>query len=206
MPRVGRRSASVSGARHHAQRSERADAGSPTRASSATGVDLPLYARAFVIEENRDGGTRVALVVADIWSCGPLLKERVRELLNERPGAYQYDDATLVIGGTHTHSGIGGYHEYYLYSMTTQGYSGEVRNEMAQGIAAAVMSAEESLAPGRIRRLWHDRRGRRQPLARAHLLNVGAIRNDPSAWVDRGCCCSSSCATFRRAASSPSRC
>lgn len=149
-------------------------------------VDLPLYARAFVIEENRDGGTRVALVVADIWSCGPLLKERVRELLNERPGAYQYDDATLVIGGTHTHSGIGGYHEYYLYSMTTQGYSEEVMNEMAQGIAAAVMSAEESLAPGRIfvGSGTIDGVGANRS-HEAHLLNVDAIRNDPNAWVDR---------------------
>lgn len=150
-------------------------------------VDLPLYARAFVVEEN--GAVlrqRIAMVVADIWGADQRLKTRVIERLNVGRSAQLYSDATLIIGATHTHSGPGGYCEYYLYNMTGGGYDPLLFDRLVEGIANAVRQAEAAIVPGRIyiRAADLEGVGANRSLA-AHLQNADARPGDDSELTDR---------------------
>ena len=150
-------------------------------------VDLPQYARAFVIEEN--GGNhsqRIAMVVADIWGADQRLKTEVIRRLNIGRSTQLYSDATLIIGATHTHSGTGGYCEYYLYNMTGKGYDPVIFERLVEGIVSAIRQAENTMVPGRI----YVRAGELVGVGAnrslpAHLQNVDARAGDDSELTDR---------------------
>lgn len=153
------------------------------------GVDMPLYARAFSIQENRNGGNHLTLVVADIWTCTQIVKREVLERLNRSHPARavpRYTHENLLIAGTHTHSGPGGYSEYFLYNLSIGGFDQGVFDTIVNGIVQAVQSANLSARPGRL------------------FVNAGEVEDcgvnrsleafsrnpefnplDPGSWIDR---------------------
>jgi hypothetical protein len=67
-----------------------------------------LRARAFIFQDSHAGSKPVAFVSLDAGMSGWVLKKRVVAALNKTlPGVY--DDTTVCISGTHTHSASSGF-------------------------------------------------------------------------------------------------
>lgn len=127
-------------------------AGFADEAQKTNGVLHRLFARAFVIEENSTSKNRscLAVVVADIWTCTQAVKNAVVEKLKGRFGSNRYPAERVMISGTHTHAGPGGYSEYYLYNLSIGGFDQKVFDIIVDGIVSAIIDAHNRLAPGRI--------------------------------------------------------
>ena len=115
-----------------------------------TGVESPLFARAFVVAD-AGSGARVAVVIADIWSATRRLKHDVLERLAATRGD-AYTDDNLLLAGTHTHSAPGGYSGNLLYDFdfSRGGCDAATVRCIVDGVVQAVGQAHERLAPGRI--------------------------------------------------------
>jgi hypothetical protein len=125
------------------------------RQKSSGQVQMPLWARAFVIHENvTSGGKRITIVVADIWTCTQIVKREVLRRLNQSfnapANAPLFTHENLLIAGTHTHAGPGGYSEYFLYNLTLGGFDEGVFNTIVNGICRAVTHATGIARPGRL--------------------------------------------------------
>ena len=152
------------------------------------GVDMPLYARAFVIRENRSGGRSLTLVVADIWTCTQIVKREVLMRLNYglAKNSWRYTDENLLIAGTHTHAGPGGYSEYFLYNLTIGGFDQGVFDIIVNGIVQAVQSANLNARPGRLFVNAGELEGCGANRSfEAFQRNPEYNPNDPGSWTDR---------------------
>jgi neutral ceramidase len=119
----------------------------------STGVESPFYARAFVIAEScsAGAGTRVAIIVADIWAGTRRVKDEVlARLATSCPGLYTEENTLLA--GTHTHSAPGGYSGMLMYDFdfVRGGCDEATVTCIAEGCARAVEMAQAGQAPGRI--------------------------------------------------------
>ncbi|HEX6887514.1 MAG TPA: neutral/alkaline non-lysosomal ceramidase N-terminal domain-containing protein [Candidatus Nanopelagicales bacterium] len=159
--------------------------GSPVEVHSA------LQARAVVISEHTGpGGAVLGLVVADLWTCTQRLKQEVLDRL--RAQGLPFDEANLLIAGTHTHAAPGGYSDYALYNFSvgaTGGRNRAVLDRYAAGIASAVQSAYLSRGPGRVLVHQGDLAGcgdnRSFPAFRGNREFLDGTFADPSQWIDR---------------------
>lgn len=118
-----------------------------------TGVESPLYARAFVVAAPPPAanGARVAIIVADIWAGTRRLKEGVlKRLADTHRGLYS--EGNLLLAGTHTHSAPGGYSGALLYDFDFDRGGCDEATVMCivEGCAKAVEMAHANLAPGRV--------------------------------------------------------
>jgi len=151
-------------------------------------IEIPQFARAFVIEENRAAANRVrvAIVVADIWTCTLAVKREVVKRLNDMYHPPQFSEETVLIAGTHTHAGAGGYSEYFLYNLTPQGFDQQVFDTIVSGIVTAITTANVTKVPGRIFANAADLAdcGANRSFE-ALERNVGFDRNKPELWTDR---------------------
>jgi neutral ceramidase len=154
-----------------------------------TGVESPLYARAFVIADPESGTAhgRVAIVVADIWSGTRRVKDAVVQRL-AAAHAGLYTDENVLLAGTHTHSAPGGYSGTLLYDFdfSRGGCDEATVTCIADGCLRAVEMAHANLAPGRV---YVNRgevvdcgRNRSEP---AYLCNPQAERDQCGADTDR---------------------
>jgi neutral ceramidase len=116
----------------------------------ATGVESPLYARAFVVAD-ATGGKCVALVVADIWAGTRRVKDAVLARLAATHGDLYTEENTQLVG-THTHSAPGGFSGMLLYDFDFErgGCDEATVACIAEGCTRAVEMAHANLAPGRI--------------------------------------------------------
>lgn len=156
--------------------------------------EVPLYARAFYIGENRPSGERreLCIVVADLWTATIAVKTEVLRRLNApyetpAPGSQaRWNEANLLIAGTHTHAGPGGYSEYGLYNLTIGGHEPQVFDIVVQGIVNAVSAAATRARPGRI----YIQKGNLADCGanrslEASMLNREFDRSKPETWTDR---------------------
>lgn len=116
----------------------------------ATGVESPLYSRAFVVAAGA-GGKCVALVVADVWAGTRRVKDAVLRRLAATHGDV-YTEENLQLVGTHTHSAPGGFSGALLYDFDFErgGCDEATVACIADGCVRAVEMAHANLAPGRI--------------------------------------------------------
>lgn len=128
----------------------------------------PLFARAFIVSENTSSPSqgRVAIVIADIWTCTIALKTAVLQRLGAEFGYDLYTADRLLIAGTHTHAAPGGYSDYFLYNFSIGGFDDRVFRVVVDAIVASVKKAHFSLAPGRVL------------LNQGDVLNCGEIRSE----------------------------
>lgn len=114
----------------------------------AEGLHTRLRSRAFVIVD-RASAQRVLLVVVD----SPMIFESVRQEVLRRLAARfgdLYTPRNVMITGTHTHAGPGGYSHHLLYNMTTYGYHARTFQAVTDGIVESVARAHADLAPARL--------------------------------------------------------
>ncbi len=112
-------------------------------------VDLPQFARAFYIEENRASPRTLCLVVIDTWACPEPIKSEVLKKLRATAGN-RLTIANLVISATHSHSGPGGYANHFLYNLAGGGCDQPLIDAMVHGIVAAIRQAKAALKAGHI--------------------------------------------------------
>ncbi|HEX6713959.1 MAG TPA: neutral/alkaline non-lysosomal ceramidase N-terminal domain-containing protein, partial [Thermoleophilaceae bacterium] len=155
----------------------------------ATGVESPLYARAFVVAQASSAAAdaRVAIIVADIWAGTRRLKDAVLERLAATHDDL-YTEANLLLAGTHTHSAPGGFSGSQMYDFDFyRGGCDEATVEcIADGCVTAVEMAHADLAPGRIYVNSGEVRdcGRNRSVA-AYQCNPQAERDHWGADTDR---------------------
>jgi neutral ceramidase len=155
----------------------------------ATGVESPLYARAFVVAERPSAAEAgcVAIIVADIWAGTHRVKDGV---LKRLAASYErvYTEENVLLAGTHTHSAPGGFSGNLLYDFNFDigGCDEATVACIVDGCVRAVEMAHANLAPGRI---YVNRgevadcgRNRSEP---AYLCNPQAERDHWGADTDR---------------------
>lgn len=155
-----------------------------------TGVESRLYAKAFIVVDP-ESAKRVAIASTDLWSGTHIVKHEVLQRLQKiyGPDLYQLDN--LLISGTHTHSGPGGYCHYYLYNHSLGGpnkiggFDHHNFECIVSGIVAAIQQAHNQQAPGKI----YVNQGKiedcgRQRSSAAYLQNLEAERNQYSGDTD----------------------
>lgn len=118
------------------------------------GVAMRLHARAFVLED--PGGACLALVSLEICYITTLLRQSVLRRLQEQHPELPFDDATLLLTTTHTHSAPGGYSHARFDNASVPGLQPEVLERLVAGTVQAVAEAWAGRAPGRLRLVAGD--------------------------------------------------
>lgn len=84
------------------------------------GIHFRLYSRAFIVAKPNQG--RIVYVNCDMAMISTAVKtEVVRQLRSGHGQTYTEDN--IMISATHTHSGPGGFLQYVLYIISTQGFN-----------------------------------------------------------------------------------
>ncbi|XP_073684665.1 neutral ceramidase [Garra rufa] len=113
---------------------------------TARGIHTRLFSRAFIVD---DGSKRVVFVTADIGMVSQRLRLEVLQALKAKYGdLYRQDN--VIMSGTHTHSGVGGYFQYTLFMITSKGYIKPSIQAIVSGIVRSIDVAHRNLRPGRI--------------------------------------------------------
>ncbi|XVX19920.1 neutral/alkaline ceramidase [Actinomycetota bacterium] len=127
------------------------------------GIHQRLRSRAFVVADPASG-RRVAYVNADLAMVFRSVKEGVLAKLRAKYGD-TYTDANVLMAGTHTHSGPGGYSHNLAYNLSIGGLQQQNLDAIVAGITASIEQAHADLAPGSI------------GIARGELTNASVNRS-----------------------------
>lgn len=106
-------------------------------------------ARAFVVADPTSG-KRIAYVVGDMGMDFRTVDEEVQRRLAARGYADRYNRDNVMISGTHTHAGPGGYSGNIAYNLATNGFQPQLLDAIAGGITDAIVAADADLEPGSI--------------------------------------------------------
>ncbi|MDO5629503.1 MAG: neutral/alkaline non-lysosomal ceramidase N-terminal domain-containing protein [Mobilicoccus sp.] len=117
-----------------------------------TGLHTRLWSHAYVIGD--EGGSRLAIVSADLGAIFPSIKVGVVRQLRARFGD-RYTDANVMLTATHTHVGNSGHAHEMLYQIAGndgRGYGFDQRNldAVISGIVESIARADANLAPGTV--------------------------------------------------------
>ncbi|XP_073404334.1 neutral ceramidase isoform X2 [Dendrobates tinctorius] len=114
----------------------------------AGGLHTRLYSRAFIVAEP-DNSKRVVFVSADIG----MVSQRVRlEVMDKLESKYNglYRQENVILSGTHTHSGPGGYFQYTIFRLISGGFNREATDAIVNGIVKSIDIAHGSMRRGRV--------------------------------------------------------
>src|ERR1043166_1363379 len=142
-----------------------------------TDVELPLFSRAFIVEDLATG-KRIVIVSADIWTGTNAVKQQVLERLQGLYGTL-YTADNVLISGTHTHSAPGGYAGYRIYDLTGKGFDFDTRECIVSGMVVSIQKAHANVGPGNV----YLNRGMLQDCGRNRSRD--AYLNNPQAERDR---------------------
>ncbi|NXC30382.1 ASAH2 ceramidase, partial [Campylorhamphus procurvoides] len=112
------------------------------------GLLTHLYSRAFIVADPEDS-RRVVFVSADIGMMSQRVRMEVLQRLKSKYGdLYRQDN--VILSGTHTHSGPGGYFQYTLFWITSKGLIRPSLNAIVNGIVKSIDIAHESMKRARL--------------------------------------------------------
>ncbi|XP_057378425.1 uncharacterized protein LOC130700406 [Daphnia carinata] len=115
-------------------------------AQKSAGIHTRQYSRAFVIDDEIN---RVAFVSVDCALMDQVIKtEVVKRLEVELPGIYSHKN--VVLSGTHTHSGPGGYLQYVLFLITSKGWVQQSFDALVEGIVKSIVFASKNMQSANI--------------------------------------------------------
>ncbi|XP_046453897.1 neutral ceramidase-like [Daphnia pulex] len=115
-------------------------------AQLSAGIHTRQYSRAFIVD---DGSQRVVFISVDCALMDQVIKTEVsRRLETKFEGVYTAKN--VVISGTHTHSGPGGYLQYVLFLVTSKGWVQQSYDALVQGIVQSVERAHDNMIPANI--------------------------------------------------------
>lgn len=113
------------------------------------GIHSRLFARAFIVCDP-SSNKRVVILSADIWSCTQAVKMEVLKRLKSFYGNDLYSIDNVLLSGTHTHCGPGGYSHYALFNLSILGFDKQNFECIVNGMVQAIKRAHENLSPGKI--------------------------------------------------------
>ncbi|KFP14884.1 Neutral ceramidase, partial [Egretta garzetta] len=112
------------------------------------GLLMRLYSRAFIVVD-LNNARRVVFVSADIGMVSQRLRLEVLKKLKSKYGnLYRQDN--VILSGTHTHSGPGGYFQYTLFWITSKGLIRPSLNAIVNGIVKSIDIAHQNMRKGRL--------------------------------------------------------
>lgn len=112
----------------------------------ATGLHLRQYSRAFIVVDNDN---KLVFVSADMGMMGYKLRIDVLNRLKETYGN-EYNENNVILSGTHTHGGAGGFLMNIVYDLTILGFVQETFDAYALGIYNSIVRAHDNLQEGKI--------------------------------------------------------
>ncbi|CAM6104879.1 unnamed protein product [Calypogeia fissa] len=113
------------------------------------GIHIRLRARSFIVADPVQTENRVLFVNLDACMGAQSVTLRVLDRLKSRYGSL-YTAKNVLISGTHTHAGPGGYLQYVLYIITSLGFVRQSFDALVDGIELSITQAHENLRPGSI--------------------------------------------------------
>ncbi|XP_032094322.1 putative neutral ceramidase C, partial [Thamnophis elegans] len=149
------------------------------------GILSRLYCRTFILAERQDDAKRVVHVVAEIGMMSQRVRLEVMKRLKYKYGDL-YNQDNVVMTGTHTHSGPGGYFQNTLLLITSGGLIKPALNAIVNGIVKSIDMAHQNMVPGHVfigRGLVEDSQINRSPLS--YLENPASERRRYSSNVDK---------------------
>lgn len=117
--------------------------GQPTQ--QARGVEVPLYSRAMVVED--EAGHRAAYVVVELMAVTQGVWLEVTERLQRDHPALGLGPDQVALVATHTHSGPSGFSHHFWLNLSTPGFSGRVYDRIVQGVVDSIVGAARALQP-----------------------------------------------------------
>ncbi|NXU84331.1 ASAH2 ceramidase, partial [Xiphorhynchus elegans] len=148
------------------------------------GLLTHLYSRAFIVADPEDS-KRVVFVSADIGMMSQRVRMEVLKRLQSKYGdLYRQDN--VILSGTHTHSGPGGYFQYTLFWITSKGLIRPSLNAIVNGIVKSIDIAHESMKRARLfinRGTVENSQINRSPFS--YLANPESERNRYSSNTDK---------------------
>ncbi|XP_064572718.1 putative neutral ceramidase C isoform X2 [Zonotrichia leucophrys gambelii] len=143
-----------------------------------------LYSRAFIVAEPQ-GSRRVVFVSADIGMVSQRVRLEVLKQLRSKYGELYRQD-NVILSGTHTHSGPGGYFQYTLFWITSRGLVQPTLKSIVNGIVKSIDIAHENMKKGRLfinRGTVENSQINRSPFS--YLANPQSERNRYSSNTDK---------------------
>lgn len=110
----------------------------------ARGVQSPLHARALYLQDAK--GNNVIFCCLDLGYVTHAMRSGVCGALREHMGD-AFNEASLVLTCTHTHSGPGGCSHDVMYNIVTPGFVPEHVEKIVEAAVAAILQAWQSAAP-----------------------------------------------------------
>ncbi len=111
----------------------------------AKGIQTPLYARSFVLQDNKQH--KLALVECELCFIPSELKSGIISLLQKDTATRVFTEENVIIMAQHTHSAPGGYCHYASYNMSVPGFIPALYDSLCAQIARSLYTANQTLNP-----------------------------------------------------------
>jgi neutral ceramidase len=96
------------------------------------GIHIRQYSRAFIIVDE-NSGKRVCIVNVDVCMISQIVMLQVVQNLQSIYGDI-YTEKNVLLSATHTHSGPGGFLQYFLYNIPDNGFVRQSFDAIVNGI------------------------------------------------------------------------
>jgi neutral ceramidase len=106
------------------------------------GIETPLFARAFVIQEPSTK-FKIVYVNCELAFITNSLKQGVLSALDSALPHHGIQDETLILSAQHSHSTPAGYAYYGIYNISVPGFNINVYNKLVAGIVEAIVEAHQ---------------------------------------------------------------
>ncbi|ETE59986.1 putative neutral ceramidase C, partial [Ophiophagus hannah] len=118
-------------------------------AQKGGGILSRLYCRTFILAERQNDINRVVHVVAEIGLMSQRIRLEVMKQVKDKYGNL-YNHNNVIMTGTHTHSGPGGYVQYTLLMLSSGGLIKPTLNAIVNGIVKSIDMAHQNMVQGHI--------------------------------------------------------
>lgn len=118
---------------------------------SGTGLRQRLYCRAFIVAQPDPPHNPIVYLVLDTQSGDTAIRHGILEKLKELGQDYaEYNEQTIAVTGTHSHSGPGAWLNYLLPQITSKGFDKGSYEAIITGSVRAIQRAHNNLRPGNL--------------------------------------------------------
>ncbi|PIK36428.1 Neutral ceramidase B [Apostichopus japonicus] len=135
-------------------------------AQTTRGIHMRQFSRAFIFCNINDHSDCQVFVVVDFGMSDSAVTLGVLERLKTVYGD-MYHEKNVAISGTHTHSGVAGYFQYFLFTITSSGFIHDSYDNLVDGIYRSIHRAHENRAPSNV------------------YYNIGELSGDMNANINR---------------------
>jgi neutral ceramidase len=116
-----------------------------------SGVRQRLYSRAFIVGDTQVPADRILYLVLDLQSGDVAVRDGIlKGLAGLGPEYAMYTKDNIAVTGTHSHSGPGGWTNYFLHHASTLGFERNTYNAVVTGALTSIQRAHESLKEGKL--------------------------------------------------------